>query len=423
MRRDGRVDTVRNCWSCWSRTARGSSVSLNLNSSETTKDINELLNPIPAKSKEKHMMDLIDDFDLLAFPLNGRLNHLIFQFLLKVANICTLFCSGVEFEGRPRLVRWLWARPSTQSHARAETSLPGLLAQASQFFARPHQKFQLNHLSPHSPEKLVFPCTNVPKAVLLEGSPGLGKTSIVEALAKLSGKHLRHLNLPGQFEWKDASFLDALQKGDWILLDEMTLAPQTILKGLNCCLDHQGTVYISQIDQTFKRHPDCFCRSESSPSRNGKKITCCRSAPKLLQPLSADKHRLFLYFPWLSLGVQLARSWTMVADHLHEWPIRPPAAFSRRVPQHDLHWKILNSSGSSYFCQHRPLFFFTHPACRLKWLPIITGTERSAKSSLVKFLAARRCFITISTKQASKKSLLTRALSLMRLILTKVRPE
>ena len=53
--------------------------------------------------------------------------------------------------------------------------------------------------------------------------------------------------MPGQFEWKDASFLDALQKGDWGLLDEMNLAPQTVLQGLYCCLDNGGTVYVPEI--------------------------------------------------------------------------------------------------------------------------------------------------------------------------------
>jgi midasin len=129
----------------------------------------------------------------------------------------------------------------------------------------------------------------VPKAVLLEGSPGVGKTSIVEAIANLTGRQLQRINLsdqtdlldlfgadapveggmPGQFEWKDASFLDALQKGDWVLLDEMNLAPQTVLEGLNCCLDHRGTVYIPEIDRTFKRHPDFRVFAAQNPHHQG----------------------------------------------------------------------------------------------------------------------------------------------------------
>ncbi|KNZ64278.1 hypothetical protein VP01_1047g1, partial [Puccinia sorghi] len=49
----------------------------------------------------------------------------------------------------------------------------------------------------------------VPKAVLLEGSPGVGKTSIVEALAKLSGKHLQRINLSDQTDLLDLFGADA----------------------------------------------------------------------------------------------------------------------------------------------------------------------------------------------------------------------
>ncbi|KAI0715617.1 P-loop containing nucleoside triphosphate hydrolase protein [Cerioporus squamosus] len=82
------------------------------------------------------------------------------------------------------------------------------------------------------------------KPIMLEGSPGVGRTSLVAALANLCGYHLCRLNLshqtdlvdlfgsdlpveggdPGQFAWKDAEFLRALQEGHWVLLDEMNLA-------------------------------------------------------------------------------------------------------------------------------------------------------------------------------------------------------
>ncbi|MGG6497318.1 UNVERIFIED_CONTAM: AAA family ATPase, partial [Bacteroidetes bacterium 56_B9] len=86
-------------------------------------------------------------------------------------------------------------------------------------------------------------------------------TSLVNALASVSGHRLQRINLsdqtdlidlfgsdlpveggqPGEFQWRDAAFLDAMQKGDWVLLDEMNLASQTVLEGLNAVLDHRGT--------------------------------------------------------------------------------------------------------------------------------------------------------------------------------------
>ncbi|KAH9812034.1 hypothetical protein DFH28DRAFT_1177882 [Melampsora americana] len=129
----------------------------------------------------------------------------------------------------------------------------------------------------------------VPKSILLEGSPGVGKTSMVEALAKMTGRRLRRINLSdqtdlldlfgsdvpveggkaGEFAWKDAAFLDALQRGDWVLLDEMNLAPQTVLEGLNACLDHRGTVYVPELDRTFVRHPDFRVFAAQNPHHQG----------------------------------------------------------------------------------------------------------------------------------------------------------
>ncbi|PZC77928.1 hypothetical protein B5X24_HaOG202809 [Helicoverpa armigera] len=107
------------------------------------------------------------------------------------------------------------------------------------------------------------------KAILLEGNPGVGKTSLVTALAKSSGHKVVRINLSdqtditdlfgtdlptedGSFIFKEGAFLSALQNGDWILLDELNLAPQPVLEGLNACLDHRGEVYIPELGRTFK---------------------------------------------------------------------------------------------------------------------------------------------------------------------------
>ena len=113
------------------------------------------------------------------------------------------------------------------------------------------------------------------KPVLLEGSPGVGKTSLVQALGAACGQTVVRINLSeqsdlmellgadlpvegaqaGTYAWQDGAFLSAMRNGHWVILDELNLAPQSVLEGLNACLDHRASVYIPELGASFECAP------------------------------------------------------------------------------------------------------------------------------------------------------------------------
>lgn len=151
------------------------------------------------------------------------------------------------------------------------------------------QSFSLEAPTARDNVMRVVRACQLPKPIMLEGSPGVGKTSLVAALANMCGHHLCRINLsdqtdlvdlfgsdlpveggePGQFSWKDAEFLRALQEGHWVLLDEMNLAPQSVLEGLNAVLDHRGTVYIPELGRSFVRHSSFRIFAAQNPLHQG----------------------------------------------------------------------------------------------------------------------------------------------------------
>lgn len=148
----------------------------------------------------------------------------------------------------------------------------------------------------------VLSALSLKKAILLEGPPGVGKTSIVQNIANTIGFNIVRINLCehtdladlfgsdlpaednsmetgnipteesklGSFVWRDGPLLSALKaENTWILLDELNLAPQSVLEGLNAILDHRGEVYIPELNKTFKLGKQTRIFAAQNPLRHG----------------------------------------------------------------------------------------------------------------------------------------------------------
>jgi len=119
--------------------------------------------------------------------------------------------------------------------------------------------------------------------VLIEGPTSSGKTSTIEYLARRTGHRFVRLNNhehtdiqeylgtyvsdpeTGKLIYQDGILVRALRNGDWIVLDELNLAPTDVLEALNRLLDDNRELVIPETHEVIRPHPHFMLFATQNP--------------------------------------------------------------------------------------------------------------------------------------------------------------
>lgn len=119
--------------------------------------------------------------------------------------------------------------------------------------------------------------------VLIEGPTSSGKTSSVEYLAKQTGHRFVRINnhehtdlqeylgsyltdpATGKLKFQDGILVRALRAGDWIVLDELNLAPTDVLEALNRLLDDNRELVVPETNEVIHPHPNFMLFATQNP--------------------------------------------------------------------------------------------------------------------------------------------------------------
>lgn len=144
-------------------------------------------------------------------------------------------------------------------------------------------KFILTETTLFNLRRLARAVASGPWPILLEGPTGSGKTNLVQYLAARCGHHVVRINnhehtdiqeytgcyssdAAGSLVFLDGLLVQALRRGDWVILDELNLAPSEVLEALNRLLDDNRELYIPETNETIKPHRSFRLFATQNPS-------------------------------------------------------------------------------------------------------------------------------------------------------------
>lgn len=118
--------------------------------------------------------------------------------------------------------------------------------------------------------------------VLLQGPTSSGKTSLVRFLAAVTGHEFVRINnhehtdlqeylgsyitdTNGKLVFHEGALVKAVRKGQWIVLDELNLAPSDVLEALNRLLDDNRELFVPELQETICAHPNFMLFATQNP--------------------------------------------------------------------------------------------------------------------------------------------------------------
>jgi cobaltochelatase CobS len=178
-------------------------------------------------------------------------------------------------------------------------------------------------------EKLAYAVSNnLP--VLLIGETGVGKTQAVRYLAWKTQNGLRRVNLNGATTvdeflgkllineegtyWLDGVLVDAMQAGDWILLDEINACLPEIAFSLHSLLDDDRMVVLTEHDGRIVRpHPNFRIFASMNPSEEGR-----YGGTKMLNEALMDRFPVVIRMEYLPLDKEIEAVMKQSGNDDHE---------------------------------------------------------------------------------------------------------
>ncbi|ELP83599.1 hypothetical protein EIN_000220 [Entamoeba invadens IP1] len=82
----------------------------------------------------------------------------------------------------------------------------------------------------------------------------------------------------GKLVFQEGILVEAVRKGNWIVLDELNLAPSEVLEALNRLLEFNKELYIPETQEVVKPHPQFMLFATQNPPNTygGRKhLSCC----------------------------------------------------------------------------------------------------------------------------------------------------